>query len=340
MGATPAEVDRQLKLVAGCQGAQRHDLAASLSKVAAKAEDPVLLQLGDKAKAFVTWLDAEEPLVRAYTACILANIAFLEAGQMKVLDAGGVPPLVALLKSKDDKKVTLHATAAIQNLTYKNTACCQSVLEQGGEKALKKLLQHKSEDVQQFAAGALANLQLYRRAAEESQAAASTPLAPPIGNKKGGGSLNRKVKNILRRRSADEQPRGGGGDVHQQEDAALCVQAAFRGMKGRQESRRKREKANKKKNRYQSFNVNEVRNELDRNEYLPPLPSQLRKLPMPGAPGLPMPGGLNAGAGGRLPARLAPLGELGGNRLPPLGSANLPPLQPGVRAAPGLPMMR
>ena len=37
----------------------------------------------------------------------------------------------------------------------------------GGERALKKLLQHRSEDVQQFAAGALANLQLYRRAADE-----------------------------------------------------------------------------------------------------------------------------------------------------------------------------
>ena len=36
-----------------------------------------------------------------------------------------------------------------------------------GERALKKLLQHKSEDVQQFAAGALANLQLYRRAKDE-----------------------------------------------------------------------------------------------------------------------------------------------------------------------------
>ena len=56
----------------------------------------------------------DEPLVRAYTACILANIAFLEAGQRMVLEAYGVPPLVRLLKSKDDKKVTLHSTAAIQ----------------------------------------------------------------------------------------------------------------------------------------------------------------------------------------------------------------------------------
>lgn len=330
MSTSAADVDRQLKLVVDATGQQRHDLAAALSKVAAKAEDAVLLQLGDKAYAFVDWLNAEEPLVRAYTACILANIAFLENGQQKVLDAGGVPPLVTLLKTKDDKKVTLHATAAIQNLTYKNTLCCQSVLEHGGEKALKKLLQHKSEDVQQFAAGALANLQLYRRAADEATHQTSSSLAPPIGNKKSGG-LNRKVKNILRRR-ADDNKANTGSQQHQ-EDAALHIQACFRGNRGRADARRKKEKMNKKKNRYQSFNVNDVRNELKNNEYLPPLPSQVRRLPVLGGATDAVTG--NRG-GGRLPGmRLAPLesgGPLGAGRLPPLGS--LPPLQAGGRALP------
>jgi hypothetical protein len=79
-------------------------------------------------------LQSEDPLVKAYTACILANIAFLAPGQEKVLEAHGVKPLVKLLKAKDaDKKITLHSTAAVQNLTYKNTACCQQVLEEGGE---------------------------------------------------------------------------------------------------------------------------------------------------------------------------------------------------------------
>jgi hypothetical protein len=78
-------------------------------------------------------LQSEDPLVKAYTACILANIAFLAPGQEKVLEAHGVKPLVKLLKAKDaDKKITLHSTAAVQNLTYKNTACCQQVLEEGG----------------------------------------------------------------------------------------------------------------------------------------------------------------------------------------------------------------
>jgi hypothetical protein len=103
--------------------------------------DDVLELLAGYASDFVLWLNADEPLVRAYTACILANIAFLEPGQQKVLTAGGVAPLMRLLKQKkEDTKVTLHSTAAIQNLTYKNTACCSEVLDNGGEKVLKGLL--------------------------------------------------------------------------------------------------------------------------------------------------------------------------------------------------------
>jgi len=122
----------------------RNPIAAALSKVAAKADDDILLMLSEYAGKFVEWLcdnESEDPLVKAYTACILANIAFLAPGQEKVLEAHGVKPLVKLLKAKDaDKKITLHSTAAVQNLTYKNTACCQQVLEEGGESTLKKLL--------------------------------------------------------------------------------------------------------------------------------------------------------------------------------------------------------
>ena len=93
---------------------------------AAKAEDELLIVLSGECATFVSWLDADEPLVRAYAACILANIAFLEAGQKQVLDAQGVAPLVRLLKTKDNKKVTLHSTAAVQNITYKNAECCHA----------------------------------------------------------------------------------------------------------------------------------------------------------------------------------------------------------------------
>ena len=208
----------------------------------------MLLLLSDYANEFVKWLDADEPLVRAYTACILANIAFLEPGQQKVLDAQGIAPLVRLLKNKEDKKVTLHSTAAVQNLTYKNTLCCQEVLEYGGEKALKKLLQHKSDDVQQFAAGALANLQLYRRKESEEQ---------PAGR---GSSMSRKVAKILRRKGggSDGSPGGSGPPIPQAlqnlsnarlDDAAATIQACYRGKKGREDFERQRHRGKKAGNR-------------------------------------------------------------------------------------------
>jgi len=309
------------EVTAGPDGQRRHSLAGELSKVAAKAEDPILLLLGVNSKDFVGWLDAEEPLVRAYTACILANIAFLEAGQKNVLLAGGVPPLCALLKSKEDKKVTLHATAAVQNLTYKNTACCQAVLKHGGEKNLKKLLQHKSEEVQQFAAGALANLQLYRRATDEAQHGPSTPLAPPLANnKKSSASLNRKVKAILKSSKRDPV-----GSSERQEAAALSIQALYYGHKARKEAAAAKRAQTTKKNQYNTFSVTAVRDELARNEMLPPLmPSQLRSLP--GAASSP----LSASPSRSRQVRLAPINTAtpGALRLPPLG---LPPNSGSVR---------
>lgn len=253
----------------------------------------------------------EEPLVRAYTACILANIAFLEPGQQTVLRAGGVAPLVKLLKSSDDKKVTLHSTAAIQNLTYKNTLCCQAVLEQGGERALKKLLQHKSGDVKQFAAGALANLQLYRRSqdsesAMQAQTESSSSAMPSIGSskvEKSAKSVSRKVAKILRRRSNDISQ----GDKLRREGAATTIQARFRGLQGRRKFERKRAQSLKKGNRYDVFRVNDVRAEM---AVLPPLGHKDGILSKRGSADL---GGfgsaLSSGAyhSGRRPQRLAPL---------------------------------
>jgi len=328
---------------------QRNATAAALSKVAAKAEDDVLEGLAVYAREFVDWLNAEEPLVRAYTACILANIAFLEPGQKRVLDAGGVGPLMRLLKQKkEDTKVTLHSTAAIQNLTYKNTACCSEVLDNGGEKALKSLLSHKKEDVQQFAAGALANLQLYKRKDDEGLA----PL-PKSG-------VARKVAKILRRKggggSANDSPRGtdaGGpsgaspgsesGSVHggRVAEAAMMIQAQYRGMQARRQYEQMyRNQKRKKTNKYDVFRVNDVRKELAVMEpadnrgnmgggRLPMVPNAeaanglFRKQPG-GLPGL----GGNATSAGRLPARLAPIGGAGGlPKLPGQGSAaSLAPL--------------
>lgn len=313
--------------------------------------DDVLLLLSDHARDFVAWLEVDEPLVRAYTACILANIAFLEPGQQRVLEGKGIAPLVRLLKGKEDKKVTLHSTAAVQNLTYKNTACCQEVIDHGGEKALKKLLQHKSDDVQQFAAGALANLQLYRRKADDD---------PPSGGAAGGGgrgsSMSRKVAKILRRKNTgggggDGSPGGSSAPVPQAlqklshaklDDAAATIQACYRGMRGRKDFERHRQRDGRKKgNRYDVFRVNDVRAELS---VLPPANPRGGGLPGLGKlPGLMGGGGGGLGPGGpglsgfnaapmRAPARLAPLGSIGGP--PPMGGGG-PGRLPGLPAPGG-----
>ena len=70
-------------------------------------------------------------LTRAYSACILANIAFLYQGQQQILRFGGVSLLVRLIAHREDRKVVLHCVAALQNLTYKNSDCCFELLEQG-----------------------------------------------------------------------------------------------------------------------------------------------------------------------------------------------------------------
>ncbi len=112
--AGSADVARLLEEVRSQDPTRRQEIAAQLSKVAAKADgarhaapaaaqptqraeltgraadarvdgaDPVLIQLSDESEGFIDWLSVDEPLVRAYTACILANVAFLEAGQKRV----------------------------------------------------------------------------------------------------------------------------------------------------------------------------------------------------------------------------------------------------------------
>ena len=297
-------MERLLERVAnGVVGAERYELAALLSKTAAKAEgeaglaaklhvlclppprqavtlatlpkraevhrpdigaakafrpvcsqfsplatDPVLKKLGRLSTSFVDWLGAEEPLVKAYASCILANIAFIEEGQEAVFNAGGITPLLSLLREHQDTKVRAfhktaisltanaevrtplpchatthpppqshplrlmwhllqvktHATAAIQNLTFKNAACCASVLQARGDKLLKRLLSHSTEDVAQFAAGAIANLQLYRGADDASRGERI---------KKNAGC--------------------GGPSTNEQTRAATSLQAVWRGHRGR-----------------------------------------------------------------------------------------------------------
>ena len=252
-----------------------------------------------------------------------------------MLNASGIAPLMKLLKQKkEDTKVTLHSTAAIQNLTYKNTECCAEVLDHQGEKALKNLLTHKKEDVQQFAAGALANLQLYKRKEEPAE-------AKPKGQK-----LSMKVANILSRKGKDS-PRppasgSGGSSIDQQMvvEAAMKLQAVWRGNRARRQyEERYRKKKSKKANKYDVFRAGDVRNEL---AVMEPTNSGGGRLPTLGGGGKPPGMGFGAGlapmGGPRLPPRLAPIG--GGGQLPKLPgppAGGLPPMGGGGRGPPPMP---
>ena len=77
--------------------------------------------------------------------------------------------LIAIIKKIEEKKVMIHATAALQNLTYQSTDCCNAIVKNGGLKALKKLTQSKIEDVTNFAKGTLANINLYKEEAKEQK---------------------------------------------------------------------------------------------------------------------------------------------------------------------------
>ena len=131
-------------------------------------------------------------------------------------------------------------------------------------------LQHKSEDVQQFAAGALANLQLYRKADDNGESS-------PTGRSTGAGSMmSRRVAKILRRKpnnstassSSDSPPpalpAGLRGlqerqDQQEMERAAIVIQSRFQGMIGRKNfevARKRAAKAEKKgRNKYGGDNI-------------------------------------------------------------------------------------
>lgn len=104
----------------------------------------------------------------------------------------------------------------MQNLTFRNGACCTEVLQLRGDAILKKLANHPSEGVQQFATGALANLQLHHNGGgdEDVMALADKDVkfgkrAPCVGNGCVVAATSRELV------------------------AAVAVQAVWRGREGR-----------------------------------------------------------------------------------------------------------
>ena len=163
---------------------------------------------------------------------------------------------------------------------------------------------------------------LARTPRRQAQHQEKNSLAPPIANKKGGG-INRKVKNILRRRGDQKGEASQSAQQQNQNDvveAAILIQSAARAKRARKEVQRKRKKA-QKRTKYDTFSVGDVRAELAKNDMLPSLPSNMKKLPQMG--------GLSA----MRPTRLAPINASGPSRLPPISKP------PGNDGMPSMPSM-
>ena len=181
----------------------RVELAASISRFAAKAEDDSLLLLSEKTPVFVGWMCDDHStgvVLHAYAACIVANIAFLPEGQRSLCACGdAVAQIVKRVEgisksmSKEEQRVVVHCTAALQNITYKNPDGCETVIHAGGEKILRKALKKAPVDkenngMQQYISGALANLGLYRKGSNGDDGG-SKPSG--LGKFFGGGRNNK-----------------------------------------------------------------------------------------------------------------------------------------------------
>jgi len=235
---------------------------------------------------------------------------------------------VRLIARREDRKVVLHCVAALQNLTYKNSNCCYELLEQGGEKALKKLLKKSSdESMHQYAAGAVANLMLYRRNPEgwnldgaEQNAnpsavpSAPTPLSPSshqTNTHHPPWGISRRAKQSLRRKLAAERAApasegvGCGGregsdgtfGIEHAVEAALVIQARYRGLAGRRERWRRAEAGHSRRSDLRLGHksiVNRARAEASQ----PGIGTHLGMGPHPGILGMgPLSGGMGPGSG-------------------------------------------
>merc|ERR1719473_180374 len=100
---------------------------------------------------------------------------------------------------------------------------------------------------------------------------------PAVG-KKSKEAKERKGKGhgIFGRRGGDKQQASPSTQRQRQMEAAITIQAACRAKVARKVVDKKRRKAQKRQ-KYDKFNVGDVRNELAKNDMLPTLPSQMKR---------------------------------------------------------------
>lgn len=146
-------------------------------------------------------------------------------------------------EARADRAATLlaPALAALQNLTYANNRACRLVARQGGHALFGSLLSHAKDEVREFAAGILTNLQATTGVAADGSDTADGGAGAQAGRLLAGGGLRslspswrKGSKQAMAAASARQQ-----GDVQAilAAKAALLaatrLQAAWRGRLGR-----------------------------------------------------------------------------------------------------------
>ncbi|KAH6820558.1 armadillo repeat kinesin 3 [Perilla frutescens var. hirtella] len=144
---------------------------SSLDSLIPRVKDQQLREPGDGEKASVvklfeqvglhkilSLLQSEDADVRIHAVKVVANLAAEESNQEKIVHAGGLTSLLALLKSSNDETIHRVAAGAIANLAMNETNQ-ELIMSQGGI-SLLSLTATKAEDPQtlRMVAGAIANL--------------------------------------------------------------------------------------------------------------------------------------------------------------------------------------
>ncbi|MCO5611179.1 hypothetical protein L7F22_065429 [Adiantum nelumboides] len=103
-------------------------------------------------------LDSEDMDVRVHAVKVVANLAAEEANQEKIVEAGGLESLLALLQSSEDETIRRVAAGAVANLAMNETNQ-ELIMAQGGIRLLARTA-NEAEDPQtlRMVAGAIANL--------------------------------------------------------------------------------------------------------------------------------------------------------------------------------------
>ncbi|KAK7330709.1 hypothetical protein VNO77_24907 [Canavalia gladiata] len=117
-----------------------------------------LFEQGVGFQKILSLLEAEDADMRIHAAKVVANLAAEETNQKQILEGGGLPSLLTLLKNSKDETTHRVAAGAIANLAMKETY--QDVIVTQGGINLLSMTADNAEDPQtlRMVAGAIANL--------------------------------------------------------------------------------------------------------------------------------------------------------------------------------------